>query len=197
MSRVAPGESAGDRILTIPNVLSLLRLLSVPVFLWLFTNDHENTALVIYAVGAWTDFFDGAIARRYNQVSEFGSSSTRCRIASTSCRWWLLSSSGARCRCGSLVVLIVRDILVLGMFPLLEKEARPRIRVNFTGKTATAALFFGLTWLMWSETTFPGASIGTEIGFPFVGFGAVLYWVAGAMYAREGFAALKQEQVNG
>ncbi len=193
MSRMAPQESerAGDRILTIPNVLSLLRLMTVPVFLWLFTNDRENAAVIVYGAGAWTDFFDGAIARRFNQVSEFGK-----LLDPLSDRVYIVSMVIALVVRDTLplwlaAILLARDALVLGMFPLLEKRGAPRLRVNFTGKSATAALFFGLTWLMWSETTFPLASVGTEIGFPFVGLGAVLYWVAAMMYAKEGMAALK------
>jgi cardiolipin synthase len=87
--------------------------------------------------------------------------------------WWLATA------------VILRDVLVLMLFPILERKGMPRLQVNFTGKSATAALLFGLTWLALSETTFPGARVGDEIGLAFTILGAVLYWIAGAMYARE------------
>jgi cardiolipin synthase len=86
--------------------------------------------------------------------------------------------------------IVVRDVLVLIAFPLLEKRGVTRIRVNFTGKTATAALLFGLTCLAWSETTFPLRVYADEIGMGFTLMGAILYWVAAAMYVGQARAAL-------
>jgi cardiolipin synthase len=178
-------ESASTRILTVPNVLSLLRLLTVPIFLWLFTHDQENIAVIIYAAGAWTDFFDGYIARRFNQVSEFGK-----LLDPLSDRVYIVSLAVALVVRGTLPgwlagVVIGRDILVLIALPMLAKKGVARIPVNFTGKTATACLLFGFTCLAYSETTFGGAAVADDIGFPFVGIGAALYWAAGVMYARE------------
>src|SRR5918999_4865264 len=62
----------GGRLATIPNLLSALRLASVPVFIGLFVSGHEEAAVILYAVGAWTDFFDGYIARHTGQVTEIG-----------------------------------------------------------------------------------------------------------------------------
>lgn len=58
--------------LTIPNLLSVIRIILVPVFAVLFTNGHQVAALIVLAVSGLTDFFDGKIARRFNQVSELG-----------------------------------------------------------------------------------------------------------------------------
>lgn len=184
----APAESddrASTRILTVPNVLSLVRLLTVPVFLWLFTHEQENVAVVIYAAGAWTDFFDGYIARRFDQVSEFGK-----LLDPLSDRVYIVSLAVALVVRGTLpgwlaAVVIGRDVLVLVALPILAKKNVTRIPVNFTGKTATACLLFGFTCLAYSETTFGGAAVADGLGFPFVGAGAVLYWAAGIMYARE------------
>ena len=185
LSASAPEDGASNQILTVPNVLSFLRLLTVPVFLWLFTHDEENVAVVIYAAGAWTDFFDGYIARRFNQVSEFGK-----LLDPLSDRVYIVSLAIALVVRGTLpfwiaAVVIGRDVLILVALPLLAKKGVMRIPVNFTGKTATACLLIGFTCFAWSETTFPAAAAGEELGFPFVGVGAVLYWAAGAMYARE------------
>jgi cardiolipin synthase len=178
-------DASSRAILTIPNVLSLVRLATVPVFLWLFLNDREEAAVILYAAGAWSDFFDGFIARRFNQVSELGKlldpladrvfilALAIALVARGTLPWWLATA------------VILRDVLVLMLFPILERKGMPRLQVNFTGKSATAALLFGLTWLALSETTFPGARVGDEIGLAFTILGAVLYWIAGAMYARE------------
>jgi cardiolipin synthase len=89
------------------------------------------------------------------------------------------------------VAIVARDIIVLSLFPILAKRGMPRLEVNFTGKTATACLLFGLTWLAISETSFGVADIGDVVGLTFVIAGAVLYWAAGAMYAREAVRRLK------
>src|SRR5687768_2714238 len=65
-------DPVSKAVWTVPNVLSFLRLLSVPVFLYLFISGRELPAVILYAAGAWSDFFDGVIARRTNQVSELG-----------------------------------------------------------------------------------------------------------------------------
>ena len=184
-----PSADAGW--LTIPNVLSLLRLGSVPVFLWLFLTDRENAAVVLYAIGAWTDFFDGVIARRFNQVSELGK-----LLDPLADRVFIIALAVALVARDVMplwlaIAIIGRDVLLLSIFPLLERRKVERIAVNFVGKTATASLLFGLTWLAFSQTTFADAVFVEAIGIGFVILGAVLYWVAAGMYAREAMRRLK------
>ena len=182
-----------DRIGTIPNILSFLRLASVPVFVALFVTGHTDAAVILYAVGAWTDFFDGWIARRFDQVSELGK---------------LLDPLADRVFIGALVVALVatevlplwvalviigRDVLILGLYPLVHRGAIKKIRVNFAGKCATAALLTGATFLAITETSLTWDSWFEAPGRGLVGVGAVLYWVSGAMYAREALA-LKHEK---
>ncbi len=57
---------------TIPNLLSFLRIIMVPVFGVLFYQDHLIAALIVLVASGLTDFLDGKIARRFNQVSELG-----------------------------------------------------------------------------------------------------------------------------
>ena len=182
----------GEPLLTIPNVLSLLRLASVPFFIWLFVAHEEEIAVIIYGVGAWTDFFDGYIARKTNSVTELGKlldpladrvfivALAIALVARDSLPWGLAAA------------VIARDVIVLALFPALEKRGVTRIRVNFTGKTATAALLIGLTLLAWSETEWPGHEGAGDIGLAFTVLGAVLYWVAGAMYARQALDGLRE-----
>ena len=172
------------RIWTIPNVLSFLRLGSVPVFIVLFVNERENAAVTLYAIAAWTDFFDGYLARRLDQVSELGvlldpladrvfiTALTVALVATDVLPLWLA------------VAIVGRDVLLLGFFAVMERRKIQRVEVNFTGKTATASLLFGLTWLAVSETGFFLADIGDELGIAFTVLGAILYWVASFMYAR-------------
>jgi cardiolipin synthase (CMP-forming) len=64
---------AADRIWTIPNALSVLRLLGVPLFLWLLLGPHaDGWAIAVIAVSGFTDWADGVLARRLDQLSRFG-----------------------------------------------------------------------------------------------------------------------------
>jgi len=193
-----PLDAPGRRVLTIPNVLSLIRLASVPVFIWLFVTDRKEAAVILYAAGAWTDFFDGFIARRTGSISELGKlldpladralivALAVALVATDALSLWLAA------------VIVVRDILVLSLWPALDRRGVRRIPVNFVGKTATAALLTGLTLMAWSETTFPLASYFGDVGLVTTAIGAGLYWVAGFLYAREAWgrlSALKDSRV--
>lgn len=187
----APEEPGTDRVLTLPNVISLARLASVPLFVWLFVSGRENLAVTIYAVGALTDFFDGYIARRTNSVSELGK-----LLDPLADRIFIVALAVALVARHALplwlaVIVIARDLLLVSLFPLLDRRGIERIRVNLVGKSATAALLFGLTWLAISETSFFLADIGDEVGLAMTSLGALLYWVATFMYAQQARARLR------
>jgi cardiolipin synthase len=173
------------RLATIPNVLSLLRLISVPVFVFLFVTGREESAVVLYAAGAASDFLDGYIARRTHSVTEVGKllDPLADRIFIVALAVALVSREVLPLWLA--IAVIARDVLVLSLFPALESRGIERIRVNVVGKTATASLLFGLTLLAWSETSFPLNSDVAPLGMAFTLVGGALYWVAGALYARE------------
>ena len=187
-----PASPSSSRILTIPNVISFVRLATVPVFIWLFVSGFENAAVILYAAGAWSDFFDGYIARRTDSVTELGKLldplADRIFIAALvialvvrgTLPWWVA------------LVILGRDLLVLSFFPYLERRKIQRISVNRVGKAATAALLAGLTMLAWSETTFTGADVLDAPGLAFTLLGATLYWAAAYLYAREALAKLRE-----
>lgn len=191
----SPGAST--RILTIPNALSGLRLASAPVFLWLWFEGSRNAAVVLYAVGAWTDFFDGVIARATNSVSELGK-----LLDPLADRVFIVVLAVALVVGGVLplwlaLVIVLRDLLILIAFPLLERKGMPRIEVNRVGKAATAALLLGLTLLALSETTLGGVEAAVVPGLVAVGLGAILYWAAAALYSREAVRRLRQLEQRG
>ena len=185
--QASPGASS-RRIATVPNILSFARLATVPFFLWLFLDGNENAAVILFAAGAWTDFLDGYIARRFGQVSELGK-----LLDPFADRVFIIALAIALVGRDVLplwlaLVVIARDLLVLSFFPVLEKRGVQRITVNRAGKLATAFLLFGLTWLAFDQTTYSWADVGTEVGIGAVAIGALLYWIAGGMYAREALA---------
>lgn len=171
--------------LTIPNLLSALRLASVPVFLTLFIRGHENAGVAVYAVAAWSDFADGYIARRMNQVTDLGK-----LLDPLADRVFIVALAVALVVRGVLDsalagAVFLRDGLILAAFPWWEARGVGRIEVNRVGKAATAALLTGLTWMAWSETTFPLAGVAERPGWSLVVAGAGLYWIAAIMYFVE------------
>lgn len=180
-----------NRVLTVPNVLSMIRLATVPVFLYLFVTGRETAAVILYGAGAWTDFFDGYLARRLGQVTELGRlldpladrafiiALALALVAVDALPWWLAG------------LIVLRDIVLLGVWPLFERRGVGRIQVNFIGKTATASLLFGLTWLAVSETGFAWASFARVVGMVFVVAGAILYYLSAGMYARDAYSRIK------
>ena len=174
-------------------MLSFARLASVPVFIWLFVSGREEAAVILYGVGASTDFFDGVIARHFDQVSELGK-----LLDPLADRIFIAALCVALVARGALpwalaLAIIGRDILILSLWPLVDRRKIERIRVNWVGKFATALLLFGLTWLALSQTSFGWADAGETVGLGGTIAGGVLYWIAGAMYAREAFTKLKAQ----
>jgi cardiolipin synthase len=166
----------------------------VPVFIALFVTDHTNAAVALYGTAAWTDFFDGYIARKTGAVTELGKLldpladrvfivALCIALLATDVIAWPLA-----------LVIVARDIAVLAAFAVLARRGIGTIPVSGTGKSATAALLFGLTWFAWGETTFPGASIGHALGLAFTSLGAVLYWAAAVLYAREARMRLRASE---
>ncbi len=64
--------SVSNRVWTLPNVLSMSRLVVVPIFLWLILNYQDGWAVVVLTLSGISDYFDGKIARKYNLVSKVG-----------------------------------------------------------------------------------------------------------------------------
>ena len=130
-----------DRILTIPNAISVARLLCVGVFLWLLFDQHKRAeaAFLLGALGA-TDFVDGYIARHFNQVSTLGKI-----LDPLADRLLLAVGVFAILIDGSVpvwiaVLTIVRETLVGGTTVVLAALGARRIDVTWWGKAGTFGL---------------------------------------------------------
>ncbi len=155
--------TVSGRILTIPNVLSFIRLLLIPVFLVLLVVGEYGYALLILVVSSVTDFVDGFVARRFNQVSRLGQlldpAVDRLFIFSTLIGlawqevvpWWLV------------VVIVGRDVLLLVLGVVLANYGYGPLPVHHLGKVATFALLFALPVLVLG-VAFPDARAGRESG---------------------------------
>src|SRR5947199_4952403 len=142
-------DAGEDRILTVPNVVTVVRLLCVPVFLWLLFDQHQRAAaaLLLGGLGA-TDFVDGYIARHFHQVSTVGKV-----LDPLADRILLMTGVAAILVDGSVPPFVawaalVREVLVAGAFLLLAALGARRIDVQWAGKAGTFGLMFAFPFFM-------------------------------------------------
>ena len=193
------GESTGvsTRVWTLPNVLSMLRLLLVPVFLVLIVQGHYVAALVVLVIASFTDLLDGYIARHFNQVTRLGHlldpAADRLYIfaaliglaAQGLVPWWIV------------IVIILRDVMLIVLAIVLANHGYGPLPVHHLGKAATFALFFGIPVIMLG-LAFPAVQpVSEPIGWAITLWGAFLYWWAGIIYAIETARVIRIPRVSG
>ena len=174
-----------SRVLTVPNLLSFLRLALVPVFLSLLVAGADAWALLVLAVSSLTDFLDGWIARRFNQITRLGQlldpAADRLYIFAALIGlawrdlvpWWLVA------------VVVGRDVFLLGLGIVLANHGFGPLPVHQLGKVATFCLFYALPMIMLGQA-FPELAWWSQpVGWAFGLWGAYLYWWAGVIYAIE------------
>ena len=133
-------EEASNRIFTVPNVISAIRLCLVPVFLVLLLHGYDLMATFLYALAAGTDWIDGQIARRTHTVSKLG------QLLDPAVDRILMIAGVAglfvvgRLPLWIILVVLLRDLLLLVGGALLIKAYRIRVAVVFPGKVAFAQL---------------------------------------------------------
>jgi cardiolipin synthase (CMP-forming) len=171
------------RILTVPNLLSVLRLLGVPVFLWLIlAEQRDGWALVVLALAGFTDFLDGKLARRWNQISRIGQ-----LLDPAADRLYILAALvGLTARLvipiWLAVAIVARDVLLAFTLPVLRRHGYGPPPVNFLGKAATFNLLCAFPLLLLGDGEGAVATLARIFGWAFVGWGTALYWWAGVLY---------------
>ncbi len=162
---------SGRQVLTVPNLVSVVRLGCVPVFcvLLLGMGNRAGAAILLGVLGA-TDWVDGYIARRFNQESELGKI-----LDPTADRLMFLAAVLVMMVDGSLhaafgVTMLVREAAVSLATVVLGAMGARRIDVTWTGKTATFGLMFALPFLLLGDSSVGGSSalrgVGWGLGIP-------------------------------
>lgn len=180
-----PGDRLRDQFLTLPNLLSTLRLTLVPVFLTLLLDQKYLVAIIVLATASLTDYLDGYFARKWNQITRLGQildpAADRLYIFSTLIGlsvthiipWWLA------------FVIIGRDFMLLIAYPVLATHGYGPLPVHFLGKAGTFALLYAFPLLLiaylWESATF----IILPLAWAFALWGVGLYWWAGFVYLRQ------------
>ncbi|SDS90604.1 CDP-alcohol phosphatidyltransferase family protein [Microterricola viridarii] len=180
-----------DRVLTVPNLLSFSRLLLVPVFLAFLVQGQDAAALIVLVISSVSDFLDGYIARRFNQMSRLGQlldpAADRLYIFAAIIGlawrdlvpWWIVG------------LIVGRDVFLLVLGVILANYGYGPLPVHQLGKVATFALFLGLPLIMLGLAVPAIAVFSQPIAWAITLWGAFLYWWAGAIYLIETVRAIR------
>ncbi|WEV58239.1 CDP-alcohol phosphatidyltransferase family protein [Bifidobacterium sp. ESL0728] len=185
---------ARDIYFTVPNLISILRIVSIPFISWLIAQHKMIVALIVLAVSAASDGLDGIIARKWNQVSKIGQILDPladrllifCSILALGLAgiipWWMLFIVG------------LRDLILLVLIIILAQHDYGPLPVHFVGKAGTALLMISITALifadLWSNTftqILHLAALAAGI------WGIILYWLAGYIYIRQGVKLIRHD----
>lgn len=175
---------AGDRVLTVPNVLSVIRLVLVPVFLYLLlVADATAWAVAILMFSGASDWADGKIARLYdNQSSRLGElldpavDRIYMVVVPVSLAlahvipWWVVA------------LLLGRDAVLAGTLPLLRSRGLSALPVTYIGKAATFALMSGLPLVLLGQFDGQWSRVVLAIGWGFLIWGMAMYLWSGVLY---------------
>jgi cardiolipin synthase len=181
----------------VPNALSALRILLVPVFLVLVLLELDLVALIVIVVSSVSDFLDGIIARRFGQITRLGQlldpAADRlfifAAVIALAVRevvpWWIVA------------VIVGRDALLAGLGLVLARHGYGPLPVHHLGKVATFALFYALPLLVLGQA-FPALQpVSDPLGWAFTIWGAFLYWWAGILYVRQTREVTSRSRASG
>lgn len=180
-----------DRVLTIPNVISLIRLLCLPLFLYLLfgADDALSASVLLGALGA-TDWIDGYIARHYDQVSNIGKI-----LDPVADRLLFFVGIGGIWAYGAVpgwfaLMVLIREIVVAVTTVVLAAMGARRIDVTWWGKAGTFALMVAFPMFLASEAAFELADAARVLAWGFGIPGLILSYISWAMYLPMGLKAL-------
>ncbi|SFO77513.1 CDP-diacylglycerol--glycerol-3-phosphate 3-phosphatidyltransferase [Geodermatophilus dictyosporus] len=183
------------RVWTVPNALSVLRLLGVPLFLWLLLGPQaDGWAVVVLMVAGVTDYADGKLARVLGQSSRLGAlldpAADRLYIVSTLIAFVLRDVVPLW-----FVALLVGREFVLGvMLLVLRRHGYPPLQVHYLGKAATFILLYAFPLLLLADGDGALVAVVTPVAWALTIWGGALYLLAGALYVVQVLGLVRAER---
>ena len=173
-----------NRVLTVPNALSAVRLLLIPVFAYLLLVAHANGwAVAILMFSGASDWADGKIARVMNQSSRLGEYLDpfvdRLYMVTTPIAfglrhivpWWIIA------------ILLIRDVLLAAELPLLRTRGITALPVIYVGKAATFALMSAFPLILLGQWDAQWSRVVLACGWAFLIWGVYMYLWSFFVYA--------------
>ena len=186
-------------MLTVPNAISLARLLCVPVFAVLILTGRDGAALVLLLLAGLSDYVDGLLARRWDQVTRLGQlldpAADRLYVTAALLGlawrevlpWWLVA------------VIVVREVVLTVNVLVLRHHGLSSLPPHLVGKTATFVLLVALPLLLLAGTAEVVEVVVRPVAWALVLWGAALYWWAGLGYlwqTRDLVRAVRRGEIN-
>jgi CDP-diacylglycerol--glycerol-3-phosphate 3-phosphatidyltransferase len=184
-----------DRIWTVPNALSVVRLLGVPLFLWLLLGPHaDGWAVLVLALAGVSDWADGKIARAPGQSSRLGAlldpAADRLYIVATLVAFvlrdvvpfWVVA------------VLVGREVVLGLMLLVLRWYGYPPLQVHYLGKAATFNLLYAFPLLLLADGDGPVVAVARPFAYAFTIWGGALYVLAGVLYVVQVAGIVRTER---
>ena len=193
------GDDPGlDRILTVPNAVTVVRLACIPLYVWLlFGADNQVAAAGLLAALGATDWIDGYIARRFHQVSNFGKvlDPVADRLLVVTAVITIMIHGAVPVWFG--VATLAREVVVSGAVLLLASLGAARIDVLWVGKAGTFALMTAYPLFLVSDGTAGWQQAIRVVAWIIGVVGLVLAWTAAASYVPVARKALADGRRGG
>lgn len=183
--------------LTIPNALTALRGLGVPLFIWLALDKQaDGWAVFVLAIGGITDYLDGKLARMWNQTSRFGELADpaidRVYIVATLIVLYLRDALPL----WVILLLLGRDLVLALVTVVLTRKGLPPLQVTYIGKAATFNLLYAFPLLLLALNDSAVGTIAFIFGWAFAIWGVALYTFTGVSYFRTALNAIRVQPSN-
>lgn len=189
-TRKGQAVTVHDKVVTAANAITAVRLAGLPLFVVLAVQGAYGMAFLTLALVGATDFADGYVARRFDQVTKLGrlldplidrlllATAALTLLALGFIPWWVV------------VAVVARDVLLL-IAGLVVFHGNPGIPVSRMGKFATACLLVGVPAFLLGHMSWSGAQLFLIGAYVFCVAGIVTYYVAGWGYLRAALAVLR------
>jgi cardiolipin synthase len=178
-------------MLTIPNALTLLRFLGIPLFIYLaLSRTNDGWAILVLMIGGATDYFDGKLARAFNQTSRLGELADptidRLYIAATLIVLYIREAIPL----WFIAILVARDLFMLLVTLFLAVKRFPTLQVSYLGKAATFNLLYALPLFLLALSTSWIGTLAFIFGWAFGLWGLVLYVGTAIGYFRTAYRTM-------
>ncbi len=179
--------------MNLPNILTIFRILLIPVFVNLLIYGYFGWALITFVIATLTDGLDGLIARLANQRTKLGAyldpMADKLLLTSSFLSLAILKVIPV----WTAVILVSRDlILVLGALILHLTQTSQEISPSWLGKTTTAVQFFCVIWILMADVF----EVGTDIVFPILVLTVAITVISGLHYIYRGIRYRNDVSMN-
>ena len=182
--------------ISVPNALTFLRFLGIPLFIYLtLTLKADGWAIVVLAIGGATDYFDGKIARAWNQTSRFGELADPAIDRLYIMAILVVFLIREIIPIWMILVIVGRDIVLAVITLVMNRKGIAPLSVTFLGKAATFNLMYAFPFILLAESEGVVGTIAFVLGWSFAIWGIALYISTGISYARQGVWQIRGNHV--